>query len=177
MEIEVDKSISANYPENAKVVAKWLLDRNKHLKKTFEQCCKKKWKTFTNRVDYGYFKPRDMKELQMSGGIIEELDGEKVEVDVESIEEVGKKIIYAEVLSKVVTNTVRTHSKPKNTDKNKIMEPNVSNANCNLRWDNKIEGGENIHFAMENKISDGKKKEFIPAREQKVEGKVFLVSI
>ena len=74
---------------------------------------------------------------------------------------------------KVVTNTVGTHSKPKNTDKNKIIEPNVSKANCSLRGGNKIEGGENIHFETENKMSDEEKNEFTPEREQKVEGKVF----
>ena len=40
--------------------------------------------------------------------------------------------------------------------------------------DNEIEGDENIHFAVENKISDGKKNEFTPEREQKVEGKIFV---
>ena len=106
--------------------------------------------------------------------IFEELDEEKNEVDVESIEGVEKKKTYAEVLSKVVTNTIETHSKPKNIDKNKIMEPNVSRVNCSLRGDNKIEDGENIHFAIENKMPDGKKNEFTPEREQKVEGKVFV---
>ena len=33
-------------------------------------------------MDYGYFKQRDMTQLQKTGGIIEELDEEKVEVDV-----------------------------------------------------------------------------------------------
>ena len=42
-----------------------------------------------------------------------------------------------------------------------------------MRGGNKIEGGENIHFETENKMSDGEKNEFIPEREQKVEGKVF----
>ena len=74
-------------------------------------------------MDYGYFKQRDMTQLQKTGGIIEELDEEKVEVDVESMEGVGKKKTYVEVLLKVVINTVGTHSKPKNTDNNKIMEP------------------------------------------------------
>ena len=64
------------------------------------------------------------------------------------------------MLLKVVTNTVGTHSKPKNTDKNKTIEPNVSKANCSLRGGNKIEGGENIHFETENKMSDGEKNEF-----------------
>ena len=42
-----------------------------------------------------------------------------------------------------------------------------------MRGDNKIEGGEDIHFEIENKMSDGKKNEFTPEREQNVEGKVF----
>ena len=37
----------------------------------------------------------------------------------------------------------------------------------------KLKMGVNVHFEMENKISDGKKNEFTPEREQKVEGKVF----
>ena len=84
----------------------------------------------------------------------------------------GKKKTYVEVLLKVVTNTVGTHSKPKNTDNNKIMEPLIK-ANCSLRGDNKIKGGENIHFEIEYKMSDGKKNKFTPEREQKVEVKVF----
>ena len=40
------------------------------------------------------------------------------------------------------------------------MEPNFSKANCSLCGDNKIEGGENINFAIECKISDGEKTEF-----------------
>ena len=119
MQIQVDRLISANYTGNAEVEAKRLLDRNKHLEKKLEQRRKKKWKKFTNRVDYGYFKPRDMTQLQQTGGIIKGLDEEKVEVDVESIQGVGKKRTHAEVLSKVVKNTVGTHSKPKNTDKTK----------------------------------------------------------
>ena len=91
----------------------WLLDRNKHLENTFEQRGKKKWKKFTDHVDYGYFKPRDMTQLQKTGGIIEELDEGKVEDDVESLEGKGKKKTFTKVLSKVVTNTVGTHSKQK----------------------------------------------------------------
>ena len=53
------------------------------------------------------------------------------------------------MLSKVVTNT-------KNTDKNKIMSSNVSKVNCSLRGVNKIKGGENIYFAIENEMSYGK---------------------
>ena len=44
-------------------------------------------------MDYGYFKPRDMTQLQKTGAIIEELDEEKVEVDVESIGVEKKEII------------------------------------------------------------------------------------
>ena len=55
------------------------------------------------------------------------------------------------------------------------MEPKASKANCTFCGDNKIEAGDNIHFAVENKMSDGKKNEFIPAREQKVGGKVFII--
>ena len=40
------------------------------------------------------------------------------------------------------------------------MKTNVSKASCSLRGANKIEGGENIHFAME--MSDGKKNKFTP---------------
>ena len=46
---------------------------------------------FTDHVDYGYFKPRDMTQLQKTGGIMEELDEGKFEDDVESIEGKGKK--------------------------------------------------------------------------------------
>ena len=53
------------------------------------------------------------------------------------------------MLSKVVANT-------KNTDKNKIMSSNVSKVNCSLRGVNKIKGGENIYFAIENEMSYGK---------------------
>ena len=38
----------------------WLLDRNKHLEKTLEQRRKKKWKKLTDRVNFGYFKPKDL---------------------------------------------------------------------------------------------------------------------
>ena len=100
---------------------------------------------------------------------------EKVTIDAESIEGVETKRRYVEVLSKVVTNTVGKNSKLKNTDKNKIVEPNVSKVNCSLCEDKKIEGGKNIHFEIENKTSDRKKNEFTPEREQKVEGKVFAI--
>ena len=96
IQLEVDSSVNSKHPENAKAEAKQLLDRNKHLEKTLEQRCKKKWKKFTDRVDYRYFKPRDMTQLQKTGGITEELHQEKVTVDVESIKGVEKKRTYAE---------------------------------------------------------------------------------
>ena len=65
-----------------------------------------------------------------------------------------RKRTYAEVLSKVVTNIAETNSNPKNTDKKKIMEANISKASCSFHAGNKIAGGENIHFAIENKMSD-----------------------
>ena len=58
---------------------------------------------------------------------------------------------------KVVTNTVVTNSKPTNTDKDKIMKLNVCKANYSLCRDNEVEGGKNIHFAIDNKMPDGKK--------------------
>ena len=103
--------------------AKRLLDRNKQ--KTLEQRREKKWKKFTDRVDYGYFKARDMTQLQMTGQILEELIEEKAKIDVGSIEGVEKKRTYTEVLLKVIRNTIETNSKRKNTDKYKIMEPNI----------------------------------------------------
>ena len=92
---------------------------------TLEQRREKKWKKFTDSVDYGYFKPRDMTQLQMTDQILEELVEEKAKIDVGSIEGVEKKRTYTEVLLKVVTNTIGTNSKPKNTDKYKIMESNI----------------------------------------------------
>ena len=161
IQLEVESSgNSSKYPENGEAEAKRLLDRNKYLEKTLEQRRKKKWKKFIDRVDYGYFKPKDVTQLQKTGGITEKLDQEKATVDVESIKGVERKTTYAEVLSKVVG----TNSNPKNTDKNKIMETNISKASSSLRRNNKIEGGKNIHFAIENKMSDGKKNEFTPER-------------
>ena len=61
-------------------------------------------------VDYRYYKPRDMTQLQKTGGIVEELDQEKVRVNVESLEWVGRKRTYVKVLSKVVSNTVGASS-------------------------------------------------------------------
>ena len=54
------------------------------------------------------------------------------------------------------------------------METNVSKASYSLRGVNKIEAGENIQFAIENKMSGEKKKEIKPERVLKVEGKVFV---
>ena len=88
----MDSSVNSNYPENTEAEVKWLLERNEHLEKTLEQHRKKKWKTFTDRVDYGYFKPRDMTQLQKTGKIIEELDQVKVTGDVDSIEGVKENI-------------------------------------------------------------------------------------
>ena len=164
IQLEVDNSISKNYPDNIEAEAKRLLDRNKHLERTLEQRRKKKWKKFTNRVDYGYFKPNNLTQRQKIGGINEELNQEKVTLNLVSLEGVERKRTYAEVLSKVVTKTVVTNLRPKNTDRDK-------NSFCG---DNKIEGGKNIHFAMENQISDGNNNEFTPKREQTTEGKVFV---
>ena len=86
-----------------------------------------------------------------------------------------RKKAYVEVLSKVVTNTVGTNSNLKNTDKKqKIIEANVSKSNCSLCGNNKIEGGKNIHFAIESKMSDGRKNEFTVERDQIVESNAFL---
>ena len=54
------------------------------------------------------------------------------------------------------------------------METNVSKASCSLCGDNKIEGGHNTHFEIDNKMSNGKKNGFPPERVQKAEGKVFV---
>ena len=103
--------------------------------------------------------------------IIEKLNQKKLTVNVESLEGLEKRRTFGEVLTKVVTNTVITNSKMKNTDEEKSMERNVYKANYSLRSDNEIEGS---NFARENKISYGKNNEFTPEREQKVEGKVFV---
>ena len=57
------------------------------------------------------------------------LNQEKVTVNVESLEGMERKRIYAEVLSEVVTNTVVTNLKLKYTNKDNIMEPNVCEIN------------------------------------------------
>ena len=49
------------------------------------------------------------------------------------------------------------------------MEMNFSKASRSLYGDS----DENIHFATEIKLSDGKKNQFTPERVLKVEGKVF----
>ena len=51
-----------------------------------------------------------MTQLQKTVGIVQELDQEKVRVNVESLEWVGKKKTYAEVLLKVGSNTIGTNS-------------------------------------------------------------------
>ena len=174
IQLEVDNSISTNYPDNIEAETKRLLDRNKHLERTLEQRRKKKWKKFTDCVNHGYFKPKDLTQRQKIGGINKELNQEKVTVNVVSLEGVESKRTYAEVLSKVVTKTVVTNSRLKNIDRDKIMEPNVCKANYSFCGDNKIEVEKNIRFAIENKMSDGENNEFTPEREQKTEGKVFV---
>ena len=57
------------------------------------------------------------------------LNQEKVTVNVESLEGMERKRIYAEVLSEVVTNTVVTNLKLKYTNKDNIMEPHVCEIN------------------------------------------------
>ena len=136
IQLEVDTSINANYPDNVEVEGKCLLYRIKHLEKTLEQRRKKKWKKFSNHVDYGYFQSNDMAQLQTTGGIIEELNQEKITVNVDSLEGVEGETAYAKVPSKVDTNSVVTNSKPKNTNKDKIMEPNICKANFSLCGDN-----------------------------------------
>ena len=95
--------------------------------------------------------------------IIEELNQKKLTVNVESLEGLEKRRTFGEVLTKVVTNTVITNSKMKNTAEEKSMERNVYKANYSLRSDNEIEGS---NFARENKISYGKNNEFTPERER-----------
>lgn len=93
---------------------------------------------------------------------------------VETLERVERKKTYAKGSSKVVKNTIETNSKLKNTDKDKIIKPNVCKANYNLCGHNKIKGGDNTYFAIENKMSDGKNNEFTPEKEQKVEDEVVV---
>ena len=86
---------------------------------------------------------------------------------VETLERVERKKTYAKGSSKVVKNTIETNSKLKNTDKDKIIKPNVCKANYNVCGHNKIKGGDNTYFAIENKMSDGKNNEFRSEREQR----------
>ena len=63
----------------------------------------------------------DMTQLQETGGIVEELNQEKVTVNVESLKRVERKRTYAEVLSNIVTNTVVNEFKAEKSDKDNIM--------------------------------------------------------
>ena len=63
----------------------------------------------------------DMTQLQETGGIVEELNQEKVTVNVESLKRVERKRTYAEVLSNIVTNTVVNEFKVEKSDKDNIM--------------------------------------------------------
>ena len=132
----MDNSINTIYPENVEAEAKGLLCRNKHLEKTLEQRDKKNWKKFTNHMDYGYFKSKDITQLQTIRGIIEELNWEKITVNVKFLEGVERKTVYAKVLSKVVTNIEATNSRPKNTNKDKIKKQIVCKANSSFCGDN-----------------------------------------
>ena len=62
-----------------------------------------------------------MTQLQETGGIVEELNQEKVAVNVESLKRVERKRTYAEVLSNIVTNTVVNEFKAEKSDKDNIM--------------------------------------------------------
>lgn len=62
-----------------------------------------------------------MTQLQETGGIVEELNQEKVTVNVESLKRVERKRTYAEVLSNIVTNTVVNEFKAEKSDKDNIM--------------------------------------------------------
>ena len=63
----------------------------------------------------------DMTQLQETGGIVEELNQEKVTVNLESLKQVERKRTYAEVLSNIVTNTVVNEFKAEKSDKDNIM--------------------------------------------------------
>ena len=63
----------------------------------------------------------DVTQLQETGGIVEELNQEKVTVNVESLKRVERKRTYAEVLSNIVTNTVVNELKAEKSDKDNIM--------------------------------------------------------
>ena len=62
-----------------------------------------------------------MTQLQETGGIVEELNQEKVAVNVESLKRVERKRTYAEVLSNIVTNTVVNEFKAEKSDTDNIM--------------------------------------------------------
>ena len=62
-----------------------------------------------------------MTQLQETGGIVEELNQEKVAVNVESLKRVERKRTYAEVLSNIVTNAVVNEFKAEKSDKDNIM--------------------------------------------------------
>ena len=62
-----------------------------------------------------------MTQLQETGGIVEELNQEKVTVNAESLKRVERKRTYAEVLSNIVTNTVVNEFKAEKSDKDNIM--------------------------------------------------------
>ena len=62
-----------------------------------------------------------MTQLQETGGIVEELNQEKVAVNVESLKRVERKRTHAEVLSNIVTNTVVNEFKAEKSDKDNIM--------------------------------------------------------
>ena len=62
-----------------------------------------------------------MTQLQETGGIVEELNQEKVTVNLESLKQVERKRTYAEVLSNIVTNTVVKEFKAEKSDKDNIM--------------------------------------------------------
>ena len=87
-------------------------------------------------MDYGYFKSKDITQLQTIRGIIEELNWEKITVNVKFLEGVERKTVYAKVLSKVVTNLEATNSRPKNTNKDKIKKQIVCKANSSFCGDN-----------------------------------------
>ena len=62
-----------------------------------------------------------MTQLQETGGIVEELNQEKVTVNAESLKRVERKRTYAEVLSNIVTNAVVNEFKAEKSDKDNIM--------------------------------------------------------
>ena len=95
-----------------------------------------------------------MTQLQETGGIVEELNQEKVTVNVESLKRVERKRTYAEVLSNIVTNTVVNEFKAEKSDKDNIMWQNICKANYGLCGYDKIESDD---FPIENKIETRKR--------------------